>query len=426
MTSPLRRSVRLLAVGAAAVVMLASAQAAATADYDPNPTPTVHDPTLGPDGVRTTVGACTVVSSSNYLGMSCPRGAVGSLSVHDILQDSPVPDCWDTPLSPAELAALKLTNHLPANAVGTPDPWIVQPDSMASGQQGGTGQPGVPAGQPGGQAGQPGQQGPSPSPAPQQPQQPQQPQKKKEQSWGKPPNPFITRAEADKLNLPDPLPDDPEPPKLYLWRFHLNGLGDADKPLAKALYNAHPTFQPELHEFPSSPDDERCDANHDANMTKLFRVEMGAGNIPDPMAGTSPTAHARVGQWVSFWDVRSKDVNVQVGTDQPERLRARPVQIAIRPLGTGDPEELTCPGIGLQAGPEDQPTIPRKPGDPCWYRFDHSSAQEPDEGYHTQITTSWVAEKSDDGGRTWTQFNNFKKTATGFSVVTEVQALVVY
>ena len=55
---------------------------------------------------------CSIVSSPAYLGVSCgSSGGRDRRTVREILGDDPVPECWDDPLTAAELSAMGLQNE---------------------------------------------------------------------------------------------------------------------------------------------------------------------------------------------------------------------------------------------------------------------------------------------------------------------------
>lgn len=157
----------------------------------------------------------------------------------------------------------------------------------------------------------------------------------------------------------------------------------------------------------------------DANQQELIKGLDQNQNIPVPVAGVSPTDHARVGGDVSFFDGTPGLVQVAVGS---VLLRARIESIDIEPLGAGRTPMISCSGTGVIAHPGDTPQS--RPGG-CWYRYLHSSAGQPNDQYPVQITAHWTVESSADGGATFTLFNRFTKSAITRVSVTEIQALVV-
>jgi len=145
--------------------------------------------------------------------------------------------------------------------------------------------------------------------------------------------------------------------------------------------------------------------------------------IPAPVAGVSPMARPRVGAWVSFFDGTGDVVKVQAGG---VTLVAKVESLKIEPLGAGvvGPSEvdlpLTCQGTGYKALRGDTPAT--HPG--CWFRYQRSSAQKPDQKYPAKITAHWVVDITDASGQT-SRFNEFDKWQTTTIPVTEVEALVV-
>ena len=157
----------------------------------------------------------------------------------------------------------------------------------------------------------------------------------------------------------------------------------------------------------------------DANQQQLVDGLAQHGNIPVPVAGVSPSDHARVGQDVSFFDGTPDVVQVAVGS---VLLRAHIESIDVEPLGAGRPAKVSCPGTGIVAQAGD---TPQSRPDGCWYRYLHSSVGQQNDSYPVQITAHWVVESSADGGATFTIFNRFTKSAVTRVPVTEIQALVV-
>lgn len=318
--SRLARIVSVPLLAGAVMVLHPGTASADTPTNGQQPNTVVRDPNLGPNGVHSQVGNCAVVSSSNYLGMSCPNGSKNTLTAAQILGPAPVPTCWDAPLNDSELNNLGLKNEDP-------------------------------------------------------------------------------------------------PPGTWVWRFTLYNID----PKTKQEGPGGIKYSPQLLKI--APEDQDCKVN--ARQKNLFQSAMRGGNIPSPELAVSPTSKPRVGQFVSFFDLRSKEVTVRVGDDRPEVLRARPVHIQVKPLGAADPTTLNCAGIGFQAGPKDVAPDPVRPGDPCWYKYLRSSADQSDEVYPAKMTTSWVVEKSADGGATWQQFNQFDKSLVTNVAVYEIEALVV-
>jgi hypothetical protein len=81
------------------------------ASFTGSATPTAV-PTSTGDSAAThgTFQNCTVVSGPQYLGLACAGKGHDTRTVKQILDGDPVPDCWDDPVSDAELAAMHLEN----------------------------------------------------------------------------------------------------------------------------------------------------------------------------------------------------------------------------------------------------------------------------------------------------------------------------
>ena len=262
------------------------------------------------------VDNCSIVSSPSYLGMACGSGGGSTVSIKDILGKDPVPDCWDEPLTAAELAATGNEN--------TPGPdgstWY----------------------------------------------------------WER----CLTG--IDKLTL------EIEPGgigfKIGLVRIKN---GDPVKTLT-------------------------------ANQQKLVKFEGADRQIPAPVAVVSPSAYPRVGANVSFFDGTDPEVTAAAGG---LTLRARVTGFMVKPLGDGDPTTLSCAGTGFKAGAGDTPET--RP-DACWYKYLHSSAEQPDQKYQVDTTAHWTVEYSRNGAAgPWEYFNEFDKSQVTTIPVTEIQALVV-
>jgi len=155
------------------------------------------------------------------------------------------------------------------------------------------------------------------------------------------------------------------------------------------------------------------------NQEQLVRFHGKDGQIPAPVAAVSPTAHPRVGGWVSFFNGTRSQVSVDTGTVV---LRARVERIDVHPLGEGAGDTVACPGTGHRAERGD---TPQSHPAGCWYKYEQSSAGEPDQKYPALITAHWRVDVSDDAGGSFRYFNSFTKSQTTTIPVTEIQALVV-
>lgn len=155
------------------------------------------------------------------------------------------------------------------------------------------------------------------------------------------------------------------------------------------------------------------------NQADLVEFHGKDGQIPAPFAAVSPSAHPRVGAWVSFFNATDPEVVVDTG---PVVLRARVDRIEVQPLGEGAGDTVGCPGNGHQADRSDSPeTHPSA----CWYKYQQSSAAQPDQKYDAVITAFWSVDVSADSGATWSPFNSFSKSQVTTIPVTEIQALVI-
>lgn len=78
-----------------------------------NPPPSGDDPTPADGDTAAHHGNfhnCSVVSGPQYIGLACAGNSTDTRTVKEILGPDPVPDCWDTPLTAAELSAMHLEN----------------------------------------------------------------------------------------------------------------------------------------------------------------------------------------------------------------------------------------------------------------------------------------------------------------------------
>jgi hypothetical protein len=155
------------------------------------------------------------------------------------------------------------------------------------------------------------------------------------------------------------------------------------------------------------------------NQQNLVEFQGKDGQIPAPFAAVSPTPHPRVGAWVSFFNSTDPEVVVDAGTVV---LRATVDRIEVQPLGEGAGDTVTCPGNGVRAERGDSPaTHPQG----CWYKYEQSSAGEPDQKYDAVVTAYWTVDVSEDDGATYGYFNSFSKSQVTTIPVTEIQALVI-
>lgn len=154
------------------------------------------------------------------------------------------------------------------------------------------------------------------------------------------------------------------------------------------------------------------------NQAALVQGYEGNKGVPSPLAGVTPSSHPHVGQSISFVDASPDEVVVPAGA---VTLRAHITSIDVKPLGAGEDTTITCPGTGVRAESGDTPDS--RP-DGCWYKYEHSSADEPDEAYPVLMTANWTVDTSVGGGA-WTYFTSFTKSQVTNVPVTEIQTLVV-
>ena len=135
------------------------------------------------------------------------------------------------------------------------------------------------------------------------------------------------------------------------------------------------------------------------------------------MIATGPTAFPRVNQDVAFFDAQAEVVTVAVGG---VTLRARESSLDIKPQGADGPT-LKCAGRRGQG--RQGRHAPHPPG-ACWFRYDRSSAGQPDEQYQIAVDAHWVVDYRVGNGA-WQEFNAFTKSSITTLRVNEIQSLVV-
>ena len=150
---------------------------------------------------------------------------------------------------------------------------------------------------------------------------------------------------------------------------------------------------------------------------KLVDSQRKDGQIPYPVIATGPSAYPRVNQDVAYFDAEAEAVTVAVGG---VTLRAREASLVLTPQGD-DGTALTCTGSGVKVVRGDNPA--NRPA-ACWYRYDRSSAGQPDDQYQIAVDAHWVVEYRVGAGA-WQEFNAFTKSATTTLRVNEIQSLVV-
>lgn len=158
-----------------------------------------------------------------------------------------------------------------------------------------------------------------------------------------------------------------------------------------------------------------------ANQQQLVDGLADRGNVPAPVAATSPSAQPRVGLDLAFFNLSDGDFYVR---PPGAVIHAHVDHTYVEPLGAGRLPKIDCPGNGTAASPGQRPAT----GDGlCWYRYLHSSAGQPDDVFDVQITSHWVVDISADGKPgTFERLDDFTKSATTLMSVKEIQALVVH
>lgn len=173
---------------------------------------------------------------------------------------------------------------------------------------------------------------------------------------------------------------------------------------------------------------------------------VGGNRPPDPLPQTSPAIQPRVRTNVSFVDGNQTGTTVTVRVGRAQ-LMAVENYVEVQPKGEGSSATTSpdrCRRAGStdpnDAGFEENASVGReaKAGDTpenteggCWYRYDVSSYDEPDEAYQVGAQARWSVWKKDGDGP-WERFTSsfsgqevdFEKVATPSPlVVSEVQAI---
>jgi hypothetical protein len=220
----------------------------------------------------------------------------------------------------------------------------------------------------------------------------------------------MTQAEKDALSLQDePGPDG----YTWYWKRCLTGVGKDGKVQPGGI-----GFTESWDPVPNDPvkfKDAFLELT--VNQAKLIQVESRDGQIPYPVAGTSPSAVPRVNQHIAFFDGTDHEVTVSVGA---VLMRARVESLTVHPEGEGGPV-LECQGPGVKVEAGDTPAS--KP-DACWYQYKKSSAGEPEQMFAVPIEAHWGVDIRRANG-SWVHFNDFTKKSVTQLRVTEIQALVV-
>ena len=194
----------------------------------------------------------------------------------------------------------------------------------------------------------------------------------------------------------------------WYWYRCLHGITKKSKSMANATYDIHPVKV-------------RNGVTVKTLTKRQKRLVKGPGTnsqVPTPVIGISPADHPRVRQPVAFYDFTRGTVTANAGN---VLLSAHIDHVVIRPLGVQGEEMPPCAGTGTQALVGDTPTS--RPG-LCWYSYDHSSADQPQQLYHAEISAYWVVTSQVAGGAPQF-FGRFTKSAITTIPVTDVQTLVV-
>jgi len=195
----------------------------------------------------------------------------------------------------------------------------------------------------------------------------------------------------------------------WYWRRCLHGITKKSPSMANATYDIGPRKVP--------------NGTHVKTLTtRQKHLVKGRGTnsqVPTPIAAVSPSDHPRVRQPVAFYDGTGDTVTAQAAD---VLLTAHIDHIVIHPLGAGSTERpVNCPGTGQPADfgdtPQSRPSL-------CWYTYQHSSADQPDEAYPAEISAYWVVESQVAGGASQV-FARFTKSEITTIPVTDVQTLVV-
>ena len=231
--------------------------------------------------------------------------------------------------------------------------------------------------------------------------------------WNEP----MSQAEKDAIGLEDSAG------RTFWWKRCLHGITKKGKDYVVAPggvtfsmgYQSYPDDQSGLKE--GDPDKLLRLVDLGPGQRTLVDSQRQDGQIPYPVIATGPSAYPRVNQDVAFFDAEAEVVTVAVGG---VTLRARESSLAIRPQGEDGPT-LRCTGSGVKVAKGDRPG--NRPG-ACWYRYDRSSAGQPDDQYQVAVDAHWVVEYRVGAGP-WQEFNAFTKSATTTLRVNEIQSLVV-
>lgn len=194
----------------------------------------------------------------------------------------------------------------------------------------------------------------------------------------------------------------------WYWYRCLHGITKKSKSMANATYDIRPdkVFHGQSIKTLTTRQKKLVDRNRTDSQ------------VPIPVAGISPADHPRVRQAVAFFDGTHDTVTANAAG---VLLSAHIDHIVIHPLGAGSDVTKRCDGTGRRAEYGETPTSAPSL---CWYAYQRSSADQPDEVYSAEISAYWVV-TSQVGGGAPQFFGRFTKSAITTIPVTDVQTLVV-
>jgi hypothetical protein len=174
--------------------------------------------------------------------------------------------------------------------------------------------------------------------------------------------------------------------------------------------------------------DGSCVVSLSARQRRLVAIEGADELIPFPVAVSSPIPKVRVNADVAFSDGSATSVGpvirsgAGVGT---VRMQAKVIGFSVSPTGD-DGAKVSCARGGVLVGLGDTPAS--VPG-ACWYRYEKSSAGQPDSRFPVSTTATWEIRYSAGAAnapwRDWKVLNTITKTQVTQIPVTEIQTLVI-
>ena len=186
----------------------------------------------------------------------------------------------------------------------------------------------------------------------------------------------MTQQDLDALNLVNLTASPTDPGGVWYWHRCLKGIDkQTKKPTGPVTILGGPLYiqngQPHVELTP--------------RQKRLVAFETRFSTIPAPVAGVSPTGYPRVGAPVSFFDGRTPAGDVTVEPLDGVVLSAHETSIDVEPLGKGEGDAYSCPGMGHQAAAGEKPVA----GGSCWYAYKKSSAGKNGNVYRVRITSHW-------------------------------------